>query len=87
MEKADSIRDRETVVAWFYRLLRNAIIDYYRHRDAERSILERLTRMRTETEAPEPDFERAICQCVNDLLPTLKEGYSALLRRVGRGAL
>ncbi|NIS61473.1 MAG: sigma-70 family RNA polymerase sigma factor [Proteobacteria bacterium] len=82
VEKSDSIRDGETVVAWFYRLLRNAVIDYYRHRDAERRALERVAGMNTEVETPEPDFERAVCQCVNDLLPTLKDDYSALLRRV-----
>jgi RNA polymerase sigma-70 factor (ECF subfamily) len=82
VEKSDSIRDSESVVAWFYRLLRNAVIDYYRHRDAERRALERVAGMSTETEAPEPDFERAICQCVYDLLPTLKDVYSLLLRRV-----
>lgn len=82
VEKSDSIRDGETVVAWFYRLLRNAVIDYYRHRDAERRALERVAGMSTDTETPEPDFEHAICQCVNDLLPTLKGDYSALLRRV-----
>lgn len=82
VEKADSIRDSESVVAWFYRLLRNALVDYYRHGDAERRALERLSRMSTETEVAEPDFERAICQCVSDLLPTLKDDYSALLRRI-----
>ena len=30
IKKADSIRDGESVVAWFYRLLRNAMVDYYR---------------------------------------------------------
>ena len=82
VEKSDSIRDSESVVAWFYRLLRNAIIDYYRHRDAERRALERVAEMSTETEFFEPDFENAICQCVYDLLPTLKDDYSLLLRRV-----
>ncbi len=82
VEKSDSIRDSETVVAWFYRLLRNAVIDHYRHREAERRAMERLIGMSGESETPEPEFERAVCQCVNDLLPTLKEDYSALLRRV-----
>ena len=82
VEKSDSIRDSESVVAWFYRLLRNAVIDHYRHRDAERRALERVAGMSTEMEVPEPDFERAICQCVYDLLPTLKDDYSLLLRRV-----
>ncbi|MCW4020735.1 MAG: sigma-70 family RNA polymerase sigma factor [Candidatus Bathyarchaeota archaeon] len=82
VEKSDSIRDEETVVAWFYRLLRNAVIDYYRRRDAERRALERAAGMSTEEETLEAEFERAVCQCVNGLLPTLKDDYSALLRRV-----
>ena len=82
IEKTDSIRDSESVVAWFYRLLRNAVIDYYRHRDAERRALDRVAGVSTETEAPDPDFERAICQCVYDLLPTLKDDYSLLLRHI-----
>ena len=82
VEKSDSIRDGETVVAWFYRLLRNAVIDYYRHRDADRRALERVAGMTTEMEMPKADFEQAICQCVNDLLPTLNDEYSLLLRRV-----
>ncbi|NIQ39259.1 MAG: sigma-70 family RNA polymerase sigma factor [Proteobacteria bacterium] len=82
VEKSDSIRDGETVVAWFYRLLRNAVIDYYRHRDAERRALERVAGMGTETESVKADFESAVCQCVNDLLPTLKNDYAVLLRRV-----
>ena len=49
VEKSASIRDSETVVAWFYRLLRNAVIDYYRHRDAERRALERMAGMSAES--------------------------------------
>jgi RNA polymerase sigma-70 factor (ECF subfamily) len=82
MEKSDSIRDSETVTAWFYRLLRNAVIDHYRHQEAERRALERLAGTGTDTETPTPDVENAICHCVNDLLPTLKDDYSALLKRV-----
>ncbi len=82
VEKSDTIRDSENVVAWFYRLLRNAVIDYYRHRDAERRALQRVAGMSMNAETPEPDVERAICQCVNDLLPTLKDDYAAMLRRI-----
>ncbi len=82
IEKGDSIRGGETVVAWFYRLLRNALIDHYRHRGAERAALARAAGLAIDTDEPEPAVERAICQCVNDLLPTIKEDYAALLRRV-----
>lgn len=80
VEKSDTIRDGESAVAWFYRLLRNAVIDHYRHRDAERRALKQLAGMSTAT--AEPGLERAIRQCVNGLLPTLKDDYAALLRRV-----
>jgi RNA polymerase sigma-70 factor (ECF subfamily) len=82
VEKSDSIRNDESVVAWFYRLLRNAVIDYYRHQDAERRALECVAGMNTETKEPEPDFERTICQCMYDLLTTLKDDYSLLIRRI-----
>ncbi len=82
VRKSDSIRESESVVAWFFRLLRNAVIDYYRHQDAEGRALDRLAEMNIETDATVRDFERAVCRCVTDLLPTLKDDYSALLRRV-----
>jgi RNA polymerase sigma-70 factor (ECF subfamily) len=82
IEKSDEIRDGKSVVAWFYRLLRNAVIDHYRHRHAERHALVRELRMRTEFDNPEPAVERAICRCFIHLLPTLKHDYRVLLRRV-----
>src|SRR6266550_4031080 len=32
LERGGEVRDEESAVAWFYRVLRNAVIDYYRHR-------------------------------------------------------
>src|SRR4051812_21085206 len=34
LERGAEVRDEESAVAWFYRVLRNAVIDHYRHRDA-----------------------------------------------------
>src|SRR6188768_51294 len=34
IEKQDSLRDGEHAVAWFYRLLRNSLIDHYRRQAA-----------------------------------------------------
>lgn len=37
IEKESTLRDEESAVAWFYRLLRNAVIDHYRSkRSADR---------------------------------------------------
>ena len=64
VRKSNSIRESESVVAWFFRLLRNAVIDYDRHQDAEGRALDRLAEMNIETDATVRDFERAICRCV-----------------------
>lgn len=42
-EKEGTIRDEESAVAWFYRLLRNALIDYYRRHDIEKRALDFMT--------------------------------------------
>jgi RNA polymerase sigma-70 factor (ECF subfamily) len=34
LERGSEVRDEESVVAWFYRVLRNAVIDHYRHRES-----------------------------------------------------
>src|SRR5207237_6248012 len=35
LDRADTVRDPEAVIPWFYRLLRNAVIDRHRRRGAE----------------------------------------------------
>ena len=62
-EKIDTVRDDESTVAWFYRLLRNAIAD-------------------AGPEVTDADLHRAVCSCVNDLVPTLKPQWATLVRRV-----
>jgi RNA polymerase sigma factor (sigma-70 family) len=81
LEKGGELRDGENAVAWFYRLLRNALIDHYRRQAAEGRALEREAREATEV-GPDPELKDAICACVGELLPTLKPEYSELLRRV-----
>lgn len=39
LEKGAAVPDEESAIAWFYRVLRNAIFDYYRQRGAsDRSV-------------------------------------------------
>jgi RNA polymerase sigma-70 factor (ECF subfamily) len=77
--------EQDTVVAWFYRILRNALIDYYRRRDVEKRALEshRLEAVREAAEMPE--LERTICECFRELLPTLKPEYRTILEQVDLG--
>jgi len=79
---ADAIRDEERAVAWFYRLLRNAIVDYYRRQTSERNFLDRMSQLALEESIPEPELDRILCACLHDLIPTLKPEYSQLLSQV-----
>lgn len=74
-----------TVVAWFYRVLRNALTDHYRRRDAEARALEKHA-SNAALEAPDlGELERTICECFKDLLPTLKPEYRDVLEKVDLG--
>jgi RNA polymerase sigma factor (sigma-70 family) len=76
-EKAGTIREGESTVAWFYRLLRNAIVDLRRER--QRTQAEPLD---AAPEIPGPELHRTVCACVNELVPTLKPEWGRLVRRV-----
>lgn len=83
MHKASQIRNDESAVAWFYRLLRNAIIDHRRRKDAGRRAVEAYARAAPGTDAIlDADLERTVCACVNALIPLLKAEYADLIRRV-----
>jgi RNA polymerase sigma factor (sigma-70 family) len=82
VEKGESIRDGESAVAWFYRLLRNAIIDRWRKAGAEERALDRYARELAAEDASDADLERVICECIGRLLPTLRSSYEEVLRKV-----
>jgi len=82
LEQAGEIRDDERAVAWFFRLLRNAVIDHYRARGAEARGLEALARELADASEPPPEVEAALCRCFEALLPALRPEYSEILRRV-----
>ncbi len=79
LEKRRQLKDDERAVAWFYRLLRNALVDHYRRRGAEARALEHEARLDV---ALEPEAMRTICACINDVLPLLKDDQRALLKAV-----
>ena len=81
-EKGDAIRRHESSVAWFYRLLRNALADHYRHNHVQRRATARAAASVVLSEDPDRSVEEAVCRCVLELLPTLKDDYTMLIRRV-----
>ena len=85
IERGGAIRDEESVVAWFYRLLRNAVIDHYRSQASVGRAMEELAREMSDAEQPSPDLRNEICQCVSRLLNDLKPEYRQALEVVDIG--
>jgi RNA polymerase sigma factor (sigma-70 family) len=82
IEQAPTLREEESAAAWFYRILRNAVIDHYRRRAAEDRALERWAHdLATET-APDPQTYEIVCECIDEVLLTMKPAYSEILRKV-----
>jgi RNA polymerase sigma-70 factor (ECF subfamily) len=83
VEKGASLRLEESAVAWFYRLLRNTLVDHYRHQDAEhRALRARHAHDATGEAGFDSEIERAACRCVLSVLDDVKPEHAALLRRV-----
>jgi RNA polymerase sigma-70 factor (ECF subfamily) len=75
IEKGGELRDEESAVAWFYRLLRNALIDHYRNKAASERAAEGWVReLETETK-PDAMIRDVACGCVREVLVELKPEY------------
>src|SRR5688500_4647866 len=68
---AGEIRDEDRAVAWFYRLLRNAIVDHWRRQAAESRMTAALSREAAPDALTDAELEGEICRCFEALLPTL----------------
>ena len=82
LDKIADVRDGEAVVAWFYRALRNATVDYFRRQKAGDHALERFAHEIATAEEPVETIREEACRCVSRLAETLKPEYAAALRRV-----
>ncbi len=82
VDRVASVRDGESVVAWFYQVLRNAVIDHYRRRGASARAMEAFARELEEAVEPEPEMKNAACGCIKSLSETLKPEYAEALRKV-----
>lgn len=75
-----ALADDESAIRWFYRVLRNAIIDHHRRTAAASRALASFA---NEVEEPlEPELRNAVCQCVTRVASTLKPEYAEALQRV-----
>lgn len=86
LEAESELRNQESLIPWFYRILKNALIDYYRTHSKEEkrddSLVKELEAL-GETKTPAADeLKSAICQCLGGLLPTLNPGYAELVQKI-----
>jgi RNA polymerase sigma-70 factor (ECF subfamily) len=81
LERGAGVPD-ERVVAWFYRVLRNAVIDHYRHRSTSSRLAEAWGSEFVDSHRPTAELFQEICQCVSGILSTLKPEYRDALRIV-----
>jgi RNA polymerase sigma factor (sigma-70 family) len=81
IDKVGALRDDAAIVPWFYRMLRNAIVDHQRRRGTASKALGDLA---TELETTNAGTEThgAVCQCVAKLTETLKPEYADALKRI-----
>lgn len=83
VESSKSIRDEESAVAWFYRVLRNAVIDHYRHQGAEdRALAQFAAEMPEDASGADDEIIGSVCGCIRELLSTMRSEDGDLIRRV-----
>lgn len=86
IQQHHSLNNEESAVAWFYRILRNTLIDYYRSKASEnsrRNDFPEQSRVLADDHVPSLDEVKAtVCSCLDGVISGLRPGYADLIRRV-----
>jgi RNA polymerase sigma-70 factor (ECF subfamily) len=77
-ERADQIADATHARAWFYRILRRAIVDH--HRSQAAAVRREVTEHEPVAEAERPP--QTTCRCAVRLIGEMRPAYAELVRRV-----
>ena len=78
LRAAPELREHERLVPWFFRILRNAIVDEYRKRGVARRHLEQTDKLPDVPDLSDEE-QKAVCACFQALLPALKPEYAELI--------
>lgn len=85
LQHEGELQSWESVVGWFYRVLRNAVIDLYRRRASEDKAFEEWGReMELQTVANQ-EIRNEICACLSRVMDTINPDYAQILRFVDLG--
>jgi RNA polymerase sigma factor (sigma-70 family) len=82
LHKLETLESDESATAWFYRILRNAVIDHHRRRATGEKKLEAFAVELEQSVEPQGEVRGAVCRCIGELAATLKPEYAEALRRV-----
>ena len=86
LQHAGELHDDAKLTAWFYQLLRHAIIDHYRAYGSRKrrhdELGEMIATLGEDVTAAPKGWEAQLCGCLGDVVETLKPQYAELLRRV-----
>jgi RNA polymerase sigma factor (sigma-70 family) len=80
IQHGGELREAESSVAWFYRILRNAVTDHYRHNAARSKAMDQL--VTDWKEDYEPELQAEACACIQDVIRDLKPEYRAAIEQV-----
>ncbi|HEY5054838.1 MAG TPA: sigma-70 family RNA polymerase sigma factor [Acidobacteriaceae bacterium] len=83
LEKGGQIQKTESIVAWFYQILRNALTDHYR-RDAARGRAHDGLSAETH-DSYEMELQSNLCTCIQGVVQTLKPEYRLALEQIDLG--
>jgi RNA polymerase sigma factor (sigma-70 family) len=82
MGKLDTLRSDESAVAWFYRVLRNSIVDHRRRNATAERTLAAFQNDAGQGSEYDAGTHHAVCRCVSELATTLNDKYRDALQKV-----
>ena len=86
VERGHELNHPDSAVGWFYRILRNAVIDYYRSHAADRrkvdGLLDELVASGEDKMPGLDEVRPALCACLAPLVSQLRPAYADLIRRI-----
>jgi RNA polymerase sigma-70 factor (ECF subfamily) len=86
VQRAGEVHDDARLTAWFYQLLRNAVIDHYRSNASARrrhdTLGQTMAALGEDIVAAPKGWEAQLCGCLGGVVDTLKPQHAELLRRV-----
>jgi len=82
LSRVSEVRDEQAVVAWFFRALRNAVVDHHRRLgSADRALALWAAEVEGTTATSQAEDAR-VCRCVMTVAASLKPEYADALQRI-----